>query len=91
MMIVWHPNSLKVTHLDYKPWLKVNIVMFYFYFEGLGPIFKIKCTIENIGGDIISEVFITYSFDDKLFQLLNAPFKLNYLIPKTPYSFEFAV
>lgn len=37
------------------------------------------------------EVFVAYSIDENLFKLLNAPYKINYLIPKTPYNFEITI
>ena len=63
----------------------------YIFYKGLGPLFKINCQLENLGKVPLKEVSITYLFNDRIFQIINSPHKIEYLIPNIYQNFVISI
>ncbi|KAM3142817.1 hypothetical protein pb186bvf_005201 [Paramecium bursaria] len=59
--------------------------------EGLGPLFKIFCEVENSGAAIIQKLNITYVIKSNVYKIIQPISELLYLIPKNINKFQFLV
>ena len=48
---------------------------------GMGPVFTIKLFVENLGSDPLTELFINYQFDPKIFKILQPVYQIPFLLP----------
>jgi hypothetical protein len=48
---------------------------------GMGPIFKIRIFVENLGSDPLTELYINYNYDPKIYKLLDPVYQIPFLLP----------
>jgi hypothetical protein len=47
----------------------------------MGPLFKIKISLENLSSDPLTELYINYSYDPKIFRFINPVYQIPFLLP----------
>src|SRR5689334_20860522 len=59
--------------------------------EGIGPVFKLKFTLENLDKFPVYNLKISYAFNTKIYKIENPSLNLPTLIPGVPYPVEVLV
>lgn len=59
--------------------------------DGIGPLFKIRIKLENLGLKPANYLRVSYAFDAKIYKLVNPPMVLPVLVPNISYPVDVIV
>jgi hypothetical protein len=60
-------------------------------YEGIGPVFKIKLELQNLGKVCMVDIFIVLNMSDKIYKIRNRQPKVPMLVPQLIYKIDVEV